>query len=181
VIYPFLQARYDSYGPLQVAPLAFVVHMAEGGNTDGYLSRDPARGVSVHFVVKYDGRIVQMLHLDRTSGSINPSKLRDTDDLPHTGYNDEVVVFGITARKHVLGPTWQRNPNPAIITCEVEGFALRGPNVAQRVALRHLAADLQEKLPSIRGLLGHRDFQNYKACPGKHVNWASMGPTFKHG
>jgi hypothetical protein len=181
VIYPFVHAAFDGYGVRQAPALSFVVHMAEGGGTVGYLSRDPKRGVSVHFVVEYSGRTVQMLALNRISGSINPKLLRRTDDPPVSGYNGEIVIFGATARKAVLGPIWEINPNHAIITVEVEGRAITGPNEAQRIALRHLSQDLAKKLPTIRGLLGHRDFQSYKRCPGQHVNWAGMAPTYRHG
>jgi N-acetyl-anhydromuramyl-L-alanine amidase AmpD len=180
VIYPFVQARFDIYGERTAPALAFVVHMAGGGGTVGYLARNPMRKVSVHFVVEYSGRIVQMLHLDRISGSINPADLRNTNDPPYTGYNGEVIHMGAAARRAVLGE-WSWNPNQAVITCEVEGFAAVGPNKLQREALLRLSRDLADKLPTIRGLLGHRDFTSRKACPGKHINWASMAPTHKHG
>ena len=45
--YPYVAAFYD-YG-LRIRPvMAFVVHMAEGGGTVGYLSRTQTNRVSVH-------------------------------------------------------------------------------------------------------------------------------------
>ncbi len=180
--YPFVAARYD-YGP-GLVPRAILVHMAEGGNTAGYLSRSPARGVSVHFVVDVGGRIIQMLPLDHISGSVNPGLLRGVvnrlrrawrpDDPPFTGYNGERIVYGATAARAVLGDLW-RDPNRACVSIEVEGFATSGPNVAQRKALVLLSRDLRERLPTLRGNLGHRDLAAYKACPGRAIPWANMG------
>ena len=172
--YPFIQAAFDAYGKMPAKPLALVTHMAEGGGTVGYLSRDPKRGVSVHFVIERSGRTVQMLRLDRISGSINPRLLRSSDDPPFVGYGGELITCGATARRAVLG-TWERNPNAVCITVEVEGFALAGPNLDQRKALVLLSRDLRKRLPTLRGNLGHRDFAAYKRCPGKLIPYLNMG------
>jgi len=179
VTYPFVQARYD-FGLRRAPALAFVVHMAEGGGTVGYLARDPARKVSVHFVIEYSGRIVQMLGLDRISGSINPNDLRTTTDAPFVGYNGQAVRYGAAPRRVVLGD-WDSNPNHAVITVEVEGTALAGPNARQRVALVELYRDLVHLLRTIRGILGHRDFTSRKACPGKGIPWANMSLVIRGG
>jgi N-acetylmuramoyl-L-alanine amidase len=162
--YPFVQARYD-YGPRKVPVRAFLVHMAEGGGTVGYLSRDPARGVSVHYVIETTGRIVQMLREDHISGSVNPAELRTTDDSDH--------FYGVTAAKAVMGASWS-DPNTAVISVEIEGYAVAGPNTAETGSLRTLVADVKTRYPAI-GLLGHRDFADYKACPGKLIDWPSLG------
>lgn len=176
--YPFVQAHFD-YGFAYWRPRAFVVHMAEGGGTVGYLSRLPARGVSVHFVIEYSGRIVQMLRLNHVSGSLNPATIRTTDDPPFIGYNGEHVTFGATARKRVMGP-FDRNPNHAVISVEVEGFALIGPNKEQRKAIVLLSHDVVTLEPTIVGMLGHRDWQDEKRCPGHGIPWAHM-PFGHHG
>lgn len=173
IVYPFVRAAF-TYGPRAAPALALLVHMAEGSGTVGYLSRAPARGVSVHFVCEYSGRLVQMLPLNETTGSINPRLLRATDDPPHVGYAGERVTFGATAARAVLGP-WASNPNVAIITIEVEGFAAVGPNVAQRQSLVLWSREMRRRLPTLRGALAHRDFASYKACPGKLIPWANMG------
>jgi hypothetical protein len=143
---------------------AFVIHMAEGGGTVGYLSRPNLRGVSVHYVIEYSGRIVQMVREDQASGSINPNDIR-TSDGP--------TPYGATAAKAVMG-AWWGNPNAAVITVEVEGFAAKGPNIDQRNALASLVADVRSRYPSM-GLLGHRDFADYKACPGAFIPWPKLG------
>jgi len=173
-VYPFVQAAFDKYGSMPTAPLAIGVHVAEGGGTVGYLSRDPKRGVSVHFVIERSGRTVQMLKLDRISGSINPKLLRTSDDPPFVGYNGEVIVFGVSAVRAVLG-RWARNPNAVLITVELEGTAAAGPNPAQRKAVVLLSRDLRKRLPTLRGNLGHRDFAAYKRCPGKLIPFSNMG------
>lgn len=161
--YPFVQAFYD-YGARSGPVRAFVVHMAEGGGTVGYLSRESPRGVSVHYVIEYSGRIVQMLREDHASGSIDPGKLRTTEG---------PAPYGATVRKAVMGQ-WDRDPNAAVISCEIEGFAAAGPNDPQRAALFHLVADVRTRYPTM-GLLGHRDFQDYKACPGGRIPWTILG------
>jgi hypothetical protein len=164
MVYPFVQAKYD-YG-VRTAPVrAFLVHMAEGGGTVGYLAHDPARGVSVHYVIEYSGRIVQMLAESHASGSVDPTQIRTTDDVDH--------FYGVTAAKAVMGAYWN-DPNSAVVSLEMEGFATDGPNAAQAISLIELVDDVRSRFPDI-GLLGHRDFASYKACPGKHIDWPALG------
>lgn len=170
--YPFVRAYFD-YGPRRRPVLAFVVHMAEGGGTVGYLSRQNPNGVSVHYVVERSGRVVQMLREDRASGSIRPSSVRATDDPIFTSPDGDRVAYGASAAKAALGSYW-RDPNSAVLSCEIEGFARDGPNAAQLAALTYLVADCRSRHPRMR-LLGHRDFADYKACPGKRIRWGQLG------
>lgn len=163
--YPFVQGI--SYGPRKGPVKAFVIHMAEGAGTVGYLRDDatpPARGVSVHYVLEYSGRVVQMLKESDASGSINPKSLRTTEG---------PAPYGAKVRKRVMG-LWDHDPNSAVISLEIEGFAHDGPNSAQDAALVKLVNDVRSRYPDM-GLLGHRDFQDYKACPGTRILWGSIG------
>lgn len=162
--YPFVPAA-ARYGLRKGPVKAFIVHMAEGGGTVGFLAKPNARGVSVHYVVESTGRIVQMVREIEASGSINPNDIRTSDDAD--GF------YGASVAKAVMGDWW-KDPNSAAITCEVEGFAKTGPNAAQHGSLKVLSAELRTRYPGI-GLLGHRDFQDYKACPGKLVHWDDIG------
>lgn len=161
--YPFVQAAYD-YGPRRGPVLALVVHMAEGGGTVGYLSRRNPRGVSVHYVIERRGRIVQMLRETRAAGSLNPRRIRRTEGPP---------PYGASVARAVMGVWWQ-NPNAATLSLEIEGFARLGPNPLQAAALQRLVADLRRRYPRIE-LLAHRDFADYKACPGVLIDWAGIG------
>lgn len=161
--YPFVQAHND-YGPRKGPVRAFLIHMAEGGGTVGYLSRPNPRGVSVHYVIERDGRIVQMLKESHASGSVNPNDIR-TSNGP--------APYGATAAKAVMG-SWWKDPNSAVISLEIEGYASKGPNIVQRNSLASLVADVRSRYPSM-GLLGHRDFADYKACPGAYIPWPKLG------
>ena len=77
--YPFVPSFHD-YGPAKGPRLAFLVHMAEGGGTVGYLSKRNPNGVSVHYVIERSGRIVQMLSERHMHTSIRPTAIRTTDD-----------------------------------------------------------------------------------------------------
>jgi hypothetical protein len=162
--YPFVHAKYD-YGVRSGPVKAFLIHMAEGGGTVAYLANSPLRGVSVHYVIEYSGRIVRMLDESHASGSVNPQDIRTTDDA--NGF------YGVTAAKAVMG-SWWSNPNAAVISLEIEGFAKTGPNADQANALVVLVNDVWSRHPGM-GLLGHRDFADYKQCPGTHIDWARLG------
>jgi hypothetical protein len=173
--YRMVPARYD-YGVRKAGALAFVVHMTEGNGTEDdvrYLANQPLRGVSVHYVIVNTGEIVQMLPESHASGSINPNELRTTNDAAYTSPDGAKVTYGATVRKAILG-VWDRDPNSAVISCEVGGHAVDGPNKAQSEALARLLADVRTRHPGLP-VLGHRDFTSTKGCPGHRVLWASLG------
>jgi hypothetical protein len=166
--YPWVPA--PDHWPRQTPIRAIAIHHAEGGGTVSWLTRPD--GNSSHYVVEYTGRIVQMVKENRAAGSIDPSKVRTTDDPPFT-YLGESITYGVTANKAALGDAW-KNPNSAVIAIEVEGFARVGPNAAQRGSLRSLVKDIRSRHGNLPAL-GHRDFQNYKPCPGKLIPWIDYG------
>jgi hypothetical protein len=168
--YPFVQSATDlgrAVGPRR----AVTWHMAEGGGTVGYLAKPNPNGVSVHFVIERSGRIVQMLDLTHMQSSLRTSDIRTSDDADH--------FYGRTHALAVMG-TWAdiksgtRGPNHASIGVEMEGYAAIGPNDAQVVAMATLYHDLVTRWPAIRSL-AHRDFQDYKPCPGRQIPWAVVG------
>jgi N-acetyl-anhydromuramyl-L-alanine amidase AmpD len=173
--YRMVPARYD-YGVRKAQALAFVVHMTEGDGSMSdvnYLANQPLRGVSVHYVIINTGEIIQMLPESHASGSVNPAELRTTDDAIFTSPDGARVTYGASVRKAVLG-TWDRDPNSAVISCEVGGHAVDGPNKAQSEALARLVRDVRTRHPGLP-TLGHRDFTSTKGCPGHRVLWASLG------
>lgn len=167
--YPFVAAP-DHWSRNGVPVKAIAIHHAEGGGTVSWLTRPD--GNSSHYVVEYSGRVVQMVREDRAAGSINPTLVRTTNDAPFT-FEGVVVRYGVIANQECLGAHW-RNPNAAVIAIEVEGFAKDGPNDKQRVALRQLVDDIRDRHPGV-GVLGHRDWQSYKACPGRKIPWGDYG------
>ena len=185
--YPFVAAKYFTAGVL-TAPRGVAVHMAQGGGTVSWLSRDDgAQGNnSCHFVVEYSGRVVQMVKEADASHSLHAEPRSDWPSAPA-----DFGTFGFGHAKAVLG-AGATNPNRYIFAIEIEGFAgkaptvgqsgydaradpLGGPNDAQAAALVRLVADLRARHSTIRGNLGHRDFQDYKACPGGLIPWAALG------
>lgn len=166
------------YGSRERWPtLAVVWHMAEGRNVAQYLSRDPLRGVSVHYTVEQetdrwqDGEVVRCLPEDRISGSINPRTIRRGDD--PDGY------FGASHAKTALGSWWpETSPNCLVISVEVAGFAKDGPTEAQQRSMVALWDELKRRHPKAIPL-GHRDWQDVKACPGRtaamKAAFAAMG------
>lgn len=152
----FVPAWYD-YGPFHKTVVGFGIHMAEGGGTVGYLDNSgspPARGVSVHFVIEYSGRIVQMLDITHACGGLNPA-----DRSTNKGY------YGHDTLVAVLGDNWT-DPNAVSIQIEMEGFAAKGPNADQVAAVIKLVAELRAKIPTLRGAFGHADQTDTKPCPG---------------
>lgn len=172
MIYPYVPAKFQ-YGRRTVTR-GLLFHMAEGGHTVGYLSRNPARGVSVHFVIEYSGRTVRMLPLSDIAGGINPRLIRRNDDPTFLMKDGLLVTYGITAASKVLGG-WVTNPNNALVQVEIEGFARRGPNLKQVEAMKILTENMLDTFPTIRGVLAHRDLQRYKACPGRLIPWKNIG------
>lgn len=157
MIYPYVPAWYDDLGRRKGPTLGLMYHMAEGGGTVGYLDDKgtaPPRGVSVHAVCEYSGRVVRMLDWRDASGSLNPAN-RSTDK----------AYFGHSHLVDVLGDWW-RDPNSAVISMEIEGFARTGPNPAQTHAAIAWGLDMRSMFPDIRGALGHADQTDTKGCPG---------------
>jgi len=144
----------------------FMVHVAEGNNVAAYLSRNPARNVSVQYTVEADGSIVAMVPELRVAGSLNPAALRKGDD--KGGY------YGRSHLDHALrgGVT---NPNKYVIAVEVAGRHKDGPNAKQIASLVALFKDCKRRYPKIVPI-AHRDQQDVKPCPGKT---AAMKTAFR--
>lgn len=150
------------------SPRAVTVHMAEGGGTVSWLTHPD--GNSSHYVVEYSGRVVQMVAESLAAGSMNPRATRTGDDAPYD-YLGATVCYGRSALD-AAGLAF--DPNRYAIAIEVEGFAKDGPNAAQVTALRDLIADIRHRRGNLH-LLGHRDQQDYKPCPGHKMPWAQIG------
>jgi len=164
-------AAPDNWSRFAAAIKGIVVHMAEGGGTVSWLTRND--GNSSHYVVEYSGAIVQMVLEARAAGSLKGTALRTTNDPPYT-YLGESIVYGRTTAIGAIGSTAYADPNRYVIAIEVEGFAATGPNPAQRASLQRLINDIRRR-HGVLPTLGHRDFQSYKPCPGHRIPWVDYG------
>lgn len=191
----YVESWYDNL-PSRRATRALFVHFTEGGGgwpdvwycasaaeraKAGYPRGDgPARGVSCNFMILGaaagvdDGLIVQMLPWGQASGSINPNALRRTNDPTFTAPDGSRVRYGYAASLAVLGNGW-RDPNAYGISVELAGKASKGPSARQSASLARLMAEIRRRYGKNVGALGHRDEQDYKACPGKLIRWGSLG------
>lgn len=153
--YPYVASKWD-YGPRTGPILGLMYHMAEGGGTVHYLSKSGGvqRGVSVHAVCDYNGIVTQMLPWSHASGSLNPAD-RSTDKA-YYGHQHLVDVLG----------SWWTDPNSAVLSMEIEGFAAIGPNAKQVAAAIAWGLDMKAQFSSLVGALGHADQTNTKRCPG---------------
>ena len=148
-------------------PRAILWHMAEGYGTVGYFTR-VERDVSSHYVIERTGRIVQMVrHIDASHSAHWQFDAGGADASSCGGLYDPDVAVS------VLGDGW-RDLNRYSIAVEVEGYRAEGPNAAERAAIIELAYVLRIQLSTLRGNLGHRDVQDYKACPGCKFPWPTI-------
>lgn len=149
-----------------------VVHMAEGGGTANHL--DNLDGNSSHYVVEYDGSVTQMVRESYWAGSINPRLIRK-DETPYFTAFGERLRYGRAEVVGAVGATVANDPNRYAISIEIEGFAAAGPNTKQNAMLKRLVADIRARRAKPLPVFGHRDFQSYKACPGKLIRWVDFG------
>ena len=171
--YPFVAAKWFSAGAI-IEVRALVIHFAEGGGTVQYF-KDPRHSdgtpedVSAHFVLQYDGTIVQMVRDE------------DADHCQHIDTGSWAYPGGLTRANgvavlglDVMGSTDHTRVNRYVQAIELEGHRDQGPNAAQAAALPKWVDERRAKFPTIRGLLGHGDIQN-KACPGALIPWSLLG------
>lgn len=172
----FVKAKYytlNGRDPKKV--YGAVYHMAQGGGTVSWLTH-PSNDNSSTLVVEYSGRVVQMVRTVDMDHSLYVNYDSDTRDAP------DYDTFALRHAQEVLAPavgaTLSNSERvlPYLVSVEVEGFAAEGPNSKQIAALRDKVAPwIKQQFPNIRGALGHRDFQDYKPCPGGKFPWAQVG------
>lgn len=158
-ILPHWQAKYFTPGGMAAYDAA-VWHFAQGGGTDTWLLH-PTNDNSSHIVLKYDASIRQMVSLHDASHSLHIDR---PDGPPGPGDDG---LFSLDSVQRVLGTGWA-NPNTQIVTIEIEGYAANGPSAEQRTTIQLLARYLESLFPNLKHL-GHRDFQDYKPCPGPYI------------
>lgn len=171
--YRYVQATHD-FGRSPVPKQGIVFHMAEGNRVVEYLSgAGVLRNVSATFAITIEGEVVQMLPLAHTSGSLNPRDVRRSTD-----------------KDGFWGRRWTRFYDPDILTgkanqrtisIECAGFASAGPNRDQVRATIDLVRTLREHFKRPLGFGGHRDFADYKLCPGRSAGIKDILEAVGHG
>lgn len=131
-------------------PDVVVVHIQEGtmAGTDSWF-RSAESGVSAHYGVGKDGRIVQWVE--------------DSDTAQHAGNVDRPTAAIVRERAGV-------NPNSYSLGIECEGHATDAPPADQMIALAELVRWLCERhqIPLDRThVIGHREIRASKPCPGR--------------
>lgn len=168
--YPYREADHI-YGDRAVPAQGIVFHIAEGCNVAGYLAGgNVGRGVSAHFVIEADGEVVQMVPLGRVSGSLNPRDVRTSNDPSgaygrrFTRYYDPDILTG-RANHRTISVEMAGRASSAW-SCGPDSYP-PGINEQQHDAGVALVATLRKRFARPIGVNGHRDFADYKACPGR--------------
>lgn len=171
--YRYVHATHD-FGKSPVPKQGVVLHMAEGERVVEYLAGgNVLRNVSANFAITMDGEVVQMLPLDAVSGSLNPRDVRRTNDRDgfwgrrYTRFYPDTVLTG--------------KANQLTISIECAGFAATGPNRAQQDGIVELVQRLRKRYRRPIGFGGHRDFADYKMCPGKSTGIRNVLDALGHG
>jgi len=171
--YRYVQATHD-FGKSSVPKQGIVLHMAEGSRIVEYLAgSNVLRNVSANFAITTDGEVVQMLPLNHTSGSLNPRDVRTSNDPDgfwgrrFTRFYDPDILTG--------------KANARTISIECAGFAAKGPSAVQQRAIIGLVEDLRKHYRRPIGFGGHRDFADYKQCPGKSPGIKAILAAVGHG
>lgn len=182
--FKYVPATHD-YGPRSVPVEGIVFHMAEGCNVTGYLKGDNVlRGVSATFTIEEDGTVIQMLPLGHVSGSLNPRDVRDS--------NDPDGFWGRRWTRYYSPDIMTGKANTRTISVEMAGRASApwgceehthpaGITDAQVTAAIALVKLLRKRFSRPLGVNGHRDFADYKACPGKSGGIRDLLDAVGHG
>jgi len=171
--YRYVQATHD-FGASGVRKEGVVFHMAEGDRVVEYLSGDNVvRNVSATFAITTEGEVVQMLPLDHTSGSLNPRDVRTSTDPDGfwgrrwTRFYDADILTG--------------RANQRTISIECAGRGVDGPNARQVAGVIELVEKLRARYARPIGFGGHRDFADYKLCPGRSAGVKALIAELGHG
>lgn len=171
--YRYVPATHD-FGKSPVPKEGIVLHMAEGSRVVEYLAGgNVLRNVSATFAITTDGEVVQMLPLDHVSGSLNPRDVRQS--------NDPDGFWGRRWTRFYSPDILTGRANQRTISIECAGFAKDGPNALQQAAIIELVATLRAHYRRPIGFGGHRDFADYKQCPGKSKGIKAILAAVGHG
>lgn len=175
-----------NYGSRSVPAQGIVFHMAEGCNVTGYLAGDNVlRGVSAHFTIEADGEVVQMLPLGDVSGSLNPRDVRTSTDANgnygrrFTRYYDPDILTGNANHRTISVEMAGRAGQPW--SCGELGPFRPGINDAQLESAKELVQRLRDRYKRPIGVNVHRDFADYKSCPGNGTNIRALLAAVGHG
>lgn len=181
---------HDTRGQWRAPPTVLVIHYGAGTQASdvAVLTRKDAHYVSAHFSLARNGRVVQMVPLDRVALHAGDGHLDVPNNgrtLNYTAIGIELENFGWLDRSNDHEAWRAGTPRIPRSQCLEATHPLRGGDYfwplypeAQRRALRDLTRKILDIWPSITIAVGHDEVSAAKYDPGPAFNMARFRDHF---
>lgn len=166
---------------------AIVYHYTASGTLSGTVKwlQNPASKVSAHYVIGTDGRVVQMVALDRAAWHAGTSVLANSEGVNQFSIGFEIVNWGKLTRRDGKFYTYTGSEYQGAEPVAADGACWAPYTEDQYQAVARLTAALLGKYP-IQYITGHSDLatpKGRKIDPGPAFDWqriqASLPPTYR--
>jgi N-acetylmuramoyl-L-alanine amidase len=158
---------------------AIIYHFTAGPSLAGTLRwfQMPSSKVSAHYVIGKDGRIVQMVPLDRAAWHAGRSSLAGRSGVNRFSIGIEIVNWGALTKRGTSFYTHSGRRYTGPPPVRSRGRYWEPFTEAQYRALTRLTRYLLSRFPTIRHVTGHEDIalpRGRKNDPGGAFDWARM-------